>query len=194
MSQQQQQVTPAAGETAGHKQPLYGLLAEIENPKQLMDAARKVNQAGYTHFDTYSPFPIHGMDEAMGLKPSKLGWIVFGHGLLGFAGGLALQIWTHSVAYPINISGKPFVNIPSFVPITFELTILIAGLGAFFGLFYLNDMPRHHNPLFNSENIARATDDGFFICIEARDELFSEEKTKKLLEDAGATNIEKVYK
>lgn len=172
---------------------LYGILAEFANPAKLMKAARLTNRAGYTKFDAYSPFPIHGMDQAMGLKESKLGWIVLSHALVGFAGGLALQIWSNSIIYPINIGGKPFMNLPAYVPVTFELTILLSAFAAVFGMFFLNNMPRHHHPLFNSGNFERVTDDKFFICIEASDDIFSEKEAEKFLKEAGATNIEKIY-
>ncbi len=172
---------------------VYGLLAEYANPAKLMRAAKLSNRAGYKKYDAYSPFPIHGMDDAMGLKNSKLGWIVLSHGLVGFAGGLALQIWTSSIAYPINIGGKPFVNIPAFIPVTFELTILLSAFGAVFGMFFLNNMPKHYNTLFNSDKFARVTDDKFFICVEASDDMFSLEETEKFLRDAGATDVEVIY-
>jgi hypothetical protein len=172
---------------------VYGMLAEYSNPAKLMRAAKLVNRAGYQKYDAYSPFPIHGMDEAMGLKESKLGYIVLFHAILGFLGALALQIWTSSMAYPINISGKPFMNIPAFIPVTFELTVLLSAFGAVFGMFFMNNMPRHNNPLFSSQRFEKVTDDGFFICIEASDDFFDEDKTKKLLQDAGATHIEHIF-
>lgn len=172
---------------------IYGLLAEFKNPGELMEAAKAVNKAGYHKFDAHSPFPIHGMDEAMGLKKSKLGWIVLGHGLLGMLGGIALQVWVHTSAYPMNISGKPEANLPAFVPVTFELTILLAAFGTFFGMFALNKLPKFNHPLFNSQTFEKVTDDGFFISIEAEDDLFSVEKTEKLLKDIGASHVERVY-
>jgi len=172
---------------------VYGLLAEFANPAKLMKAAKLTNRAGYTKYDTYSPFPIHGMDDAMGLKESKLGWIVLSHALVGFSGGLFLQIWSNSIIYPINIGGKPYMNIPAYVPVTFELTVLLAAFGAVFGMFFLNNMPKHHNALFNSETFDRATDDKFFICIESGDALFSETDTEAFLKESGATHIEKIY-
>lgn len=170
----------------------FGLLAEFKNPGHLMKAAKLTSKAGYTKFDCHSSFPIHGMDDAMGLKPSKLGFIVLGHALLGFFGGLALQAWTASIAYPVNISGKPFTNWPAFVPVTFELTILLSAFGAVFGMFFLNNMPKHHNPLFNSDTFKKTTDDGFFVVIESTDPLYNEEKTRKFLQDAGAIHIETI--
>lgn len=173
---------------------IYGILAEFKNPGHLMRAAKLTNKAGFKKFDCYSPFPIHGMDDAMGLKPSKLGFIVLGHAILGFMGAVALQVWTASIAYPINISGKPFVNLPSFVPVTFELTILLSAFGAVFGMFFLNSLPKHHNSIFNSDTFKKATDDGFFVVIESDDDLYNDEKTTAFLREAGAVHIETIEK
>ena len=172
---------------------LYGVLAEFRNPKELIDAAKVVNKNGYRNFDTFSPFPIHGMDKAMSIPKSKLGWIVIGHGLLGFTGALAMISWMMVVDYPLNISGKTLMNIPAWIPVTFELTVLLSAFGAVFGMFFLNGLPRFNHPLFNSDNFKKATDDGFFVCIESEDPQFESEKVQKLLADAGATNIEEIY-
>lgn len=172
---------------------LYGILAEFKNPKELIDVAKKMSKAGFTKFDTFSPYPIHGMDKAMKLEKSKLGWIVFGHGLLGFAGAVAMIYYMSVIDYPINISGKPFFNAPAWVPVTFELTVLLSSFGAVFGMFFLNGLPKLHNPLFNVQRFKKATDDAFFACIEAEDELFDAGKVKKLFEEAGAAHIEEVH-
>jgi len=172
---------------------VHGILAEFRNPKELIDAAETVKNSGYSNFDTYAPFPIHGMEKAMGLKNSPLGWIVLVGGLAGMIGALALMIWVMGYEYPLNISGKPYINIPVYVPITFEMTVLFAAFAATFGMFALNKLPRFHNPLFNVERFKKASDDGFFICIEASDDLFSENEVSKLFTDSGATHIETVY-
>ena len=172
---------------------LYGVLAEFKNPKELIDAARLVNQNGYRNYDTFSPYPIHGMDRAMSLKKSKLGWIVFSHGLLGFAGALAMIYWMMVVDYPLNISGKSLMNVPAWIPVTFELTVLLSAFGAVFGMFFLNGLPKLNHPLFNSENFKKVTNDGFFVCIESEDPQFETEKVQKLLKDAGASSIEEIY-
>lgn len=172
---------------------VFAVLAEYDNPAKLMKAAKLVNRAGYTKYDAYSPFPIHGMDDAMGLKESKLGWIVLSHALVGFSGGLALQIWAASIAYPINIGGRPFVNIPAFVPVTFELTILLSAFAAVFGMLFLNNLPKHHNTLFNSDTFSRVTDDKFFIIIETEDGMYAEEETHKFLVSTGASHIEQIH-
>jgi hypothetical protein len=170
----------------------YGMLAEFKHPGALMKAAEKVRDAGFLNWDAYSPFPIHGLDDAMGLKPSKLGWIVILHSFMGFFGGLGLIVFTSGFDYPLNISGKPFLNFPAFVPVTFELTILLSAFGAVFGMFFLNNMPRHNHPLFISKRFSKATDDGFFICIETEDDQYNQEKVEKLLKDAGAIHLELV--
>ena len=172
---------------------IYGVLAEFRNPKELVDAAESVKRSGYSDFDTYAPFPIHGMEKAMGVKKSPLGWIVLGGAITGMVGALALMIWVMGYEYPMNISGKPYINIPIYVPITFELTVLLSAFAATFGMIGLNKLPRFHNPLFNVERFEKASDDGFFVCIEASDDLFEEEKAIKLFQDNGATHIETVY-
>lgn len=172
---------------------MYGILAEFSNPKELTDAAKTITDSGYRNYDTFSPYPIHGIDKAMNLKKSKLGWIVLGHGILGLAGGFLLIMFTMAIDYPMNISGKPLMNVPAWVPVMFELTVLLSAFGAVFGMFYLNGLPRFNHPLFNSENFKKATDDGFFVCIESEDPQFEEEKVTKLLKEAGATNIEQIY-
>ena len=172
---------------------VHGVLAEFRNPKELVDAAEDIKNSGYKDFDTYAPFPIHGMEKAMGLKESPLGWIVLGGGLTGGLGALALMIWVMTTAWPYNISGKPLFDIPIYVPITFELTVLLSSFAALFGMLYLNKLPRLYNPLFNVERFKSACDDGFFVCIESSDDLFSEEKVTNLFRDNGATHIETVY-
>lgn len=179
--------------TESSENTMYGILAEFRNPKELLDAAKAVSDSGYRNYDTFSPFPIHGMEAAMRLKKSKVGWIVLGHGILGFLGAFTM-IWFMMVHnYQLNISGKALMNVPAWVPIMFELTVLLSAFGAMFGMFFLNGLPRLNHPLYNSDNFKRATDDGFFVCIEATDPQFEESKVQKLLADAGATNIEKIY-
>ena len=171
-------------------QQVYGLLAEFSNPSELMHAAEAVRERGYTHFDAHSPFPIHGMDRAMGLGNSKVGFFAFGGGLTGLAVGYVLQWWTAAVDYPMNISGKPFFAVEPAVPIMFELVILLSAFGAIGGMLALNGLPRPYNPLFYSERFARATDDGFFIQIAASDDNFDEEETAKDLREIGALHVE----
>lgn len=177
----------------GRDDALYGVLAEFRNPAELYDAAAGVRQAGYRRFDVHSPFPIHGMDRAMGLGNSLVGWITAGGGAAGMALGFWLQWWTGGVDYPLNISGKPFFAVEPSIPIIFELTILFAAIAAVTGMFALNGLPRPYNPLFYSERFVRATDDGFFLHIAASDRRFDLDGTMQLLRDLGATHVETIH-
>lgn len=172
---------------------LYGVLAEFRNPGELVRAAERVHEAGYRRFDTYSPFPIHGMDKAMGLGNSKVGLFCLIGGLTGLAAGYLLQWWTGAVDYPLNISGKPAFAIEPSIPIMFELTILFAALGAVAGMFAMNGLPRPYNPLFNSERFAAATDDGFFLHVASTDRYFDLDKTADMLRTLGALSVEPIY-
>ena len=174
------------------EEQVYGLLAEFSDPGALLHAAEAVRENGYSHFDTHSPFPIHGMDRAMGLGNSKVGFFSFGGAVTCLAVGYLLQWWTSAVDYPINISGKPFFAIEPSVPIMFELTILFGALGAVAGMLALNGLPRPYNPLFYSERFERVTDDAFFLHIAASDANFDETDTANLLRKAGALNVELV--
>jgi mono/diheme cytochrome c family protein len=183
--------TPAA-DTYGDGE-LYGVLAEYDTPGELIDAARKVRDAGYTDFDCYSPFPVHGIDEAMGIKRTILPLIVFGGGCTGLLGGIFLQWWMNAYNWPWNIGGKPAWSIPANVPIAFEATILLSVFATFFGMWILNKLPQVWHPFNRSDRFARVTDDTFLLGIEARDRHFDREATVKLLQDAGAIAIEHVH-
>jgi hypothetical protein len=172
---------------------VYGLLAEFSDPGALLHAAEAVREEGYSHFDTYSPFPIHGMDEAMGLgNAAGVGVFTFFGGVTGFAVAYLLQWWTAAVDYPLNISGKPFFAVEPSVPILFELTVLFAAFGAVAGMLALNGLPRPYNPLFYSERFEGATDDRFFLHVAATDDQFDTEETAALLRRLGAVHIELV--
>jgi hypothetical protein len=170
----------------------YGLLAEFSNPGTLLNAAERLRKAGYAHFDTHSPFPIHGMDRAMGLGQSRIGFFALGGGVTGLAAGYLLQWWTSAVDYPINVSGKPFFAIEPSVPIMFELTILLAAIGAVAGMFAMNGLPRPYNPLFYSDRFRRASDDGFFLHVASTDASYDSAETERLLLDLGALHIETI--
>jgi hypothetical protein len=171
---------------------LFGLLAEFETPHSLVDAAEKVRDHGFTKWDAHTPFPIHGMDGAMGIKGTKLPFLVLGGGLTGLTLATAMQWWTNGVDYPFIISGKPLFGLPAAFPVMFELTILLAAFATFFGMWGLNKLPRWHNPLFNNDRFRRATQDKFFIVIEAADPKFNPESTRELLESLGSTAVEEV--
>ncbi len=169
---------------------MHGLLAEFANPGALYHAAEGVREAGYRHFDTHSPFPIHGMDQAMGLGNSVVGWIAFVGGIAGLSLGTWLQWWTSAVDYPLNISGKPFFAIEPSIPVIFELTILFSAMATVAGMFALNGLPRPYNPLFYSRNFMRVTDDAFFLHVAATDKRFDPGATRALLSELGASNVE----
>jgi hypothetical protein len=172
--------------------PTYGVLAEFKTPADLFVACERVRDAGYTRWDAHSPFPVHGLDGAMGMTRSKLPWIVLVLALSGAATGFGLQAWVHMSAYPLTISGKPLFAWPAFVPITFELGVLGGALGAVFGMFGLNQLPRHNHPLFDSARFARFSDDKFFISIESLDPRFNVPEATRLLQAVGASHVELV--
>jgi hypothetical protein len=169
---------------------IYGLLVEFEEPEQLLAAAKKVNEAGYKHVDAYTPFAVHGVDEAIGAK-TLLPWLIFGGGLTGGLTGFGMQTIAN-FHYKINIDGKPLVSWPSFMPITFELTVLFASATAVFGMLLLNGLPRPYNPLFNVEGFERASQDRFFLCIEAKDPKFDLDQTSRFLEGLEPKSISEV--
>lgn len=173
--------------------PLYGVLAEYDTPGELIEAARKVRDAGYTEFDCFSPFPVHGIDEAMGIKRTILPLLIFGGGFAGTIGGVFLQWWMNAYNWPWNVSGKPPWSIPANIPIAFETTILMSVFTAFFGMWILNKLPQVWHPFFRLERFGRVTDDAFLLGIEARDKRFDLDGTTKLLKDAGAIAVESCY-
>lgn len=168
----------------------FGILAEYTSAHDVYEACKKVRDAGYSRWDSCTPFAVHGLDKAMGLKRSVLPWMVLVAGLSGGILSTLFIIWASQVDYPLNIGGKPFLSIPAFIPVIYECTILLASLTAVFGMFFLNRLPTLYHPLFNSERFARVTDDKFFIVIEKDDPKFEFEKTKKLLQDTGAVSLE----
>lgn len=168
---------------------IYGLLAEFDTPTQLVDAANKVREAGYTKTDAFSPFPLHEIDEALGIKRSILPYLVFGGAITGLLSGLALQIFVHYIDYPIIVGGRPFLSIPSFIPPTFELTILFAAFTAVGGMLLLNGLPQPYHPVFNVPRFALATREKFFLLIETKDPKFSYEETKGFMQDLNAQEV-----
>ncbi len=172
------------------KGPYYGVLAEFATPAELYHACERVRDAGFTRWDAHSPFPMHGLSNAMGLRRSTLPWIVLVMALTGAALGFILQWWVHTSAYPLVISGKPFFTWPAFIPVTFEVSVLFGALGAVFGMLGLNRLPMHHHPLFKSKVFERASDDAFFISIESWDPRFDPSGTATLLKSLGARSVE----
>ena len=160
----------------------FGILAEFDSATELVDAANKVREAGYTKTDAFSPFPLHETDEALGIKRSALPFLVFGGGIVGLLSGLALQYFVHVVDYPINVGGRPFFSLPAFIPPMYELTILLAAFTAVFGMLFLNGLPQLYHPVFNVPRFALATREKFFLLIEAIDPKYDHEKTKSFME------------
>jgi len=178
--------------SAAARTRLAGFLVEFESAHALKEACEQVRDAGYTRWDAHTPFPVHGLDASMGLKQTILPWLVVGFGTFGALFGLGLQWWTNAHNYPFLISGKPYWSIPANIPVTFELTVLFASLGAFGSMLLLNGFPRLHHPVLTSERFRRATDDRFFISIEAEDPLFDEDKTARFLRELGGSHLEKL--
>lgn len=182
---------------------IHGVLAEFHDPAALLHAAEKVRDAGYRWWDCHTPFPVHGLDKAMGIQRTILPVMVFFAGAAGCTAGLLLQLFTNSfgftiwalvwvTGYPFLISGKPALSIPAFIPVMFELTILFSALSTVFLMLGMNGLPWLHHPLFSSERFRRASDDRFFISIDARDPRFYRSKTEHFLKSLGATAVEAV--
>lgn len=183
---------------------LFAVVAEFDNVDDVMSAARTVRDAGYKRWDIHSPFPIHGLDPEMGIQRTILPYIVFVCGLSGVSLGAFLTIWSMTDPFSIPspwgpiegyeylISGKPSNSIPAYIPVWFELTILLSAFGAFFGMWALNLLPKHYHPLQNHPTMHRATDDRFFVVIEARDQQFDEQKVTELLDGMQPLSLEKV--
>ncbi len=172
--------------------PIYGLLAEFDNTNALVTAARAMNAAGYRHVDAYSPFPIEGLAEAIGFRHTRLPLVVLIGGIVGCVGGFFMLAYSAGVDYPFNIGGRPFFSWPAFIPITFELTVLIAALSAVLGLFALNGLPMPYHPVFNVPRFALASRDRFFLCVEATDPLFDQAETRRLLGTLGPRDVSEV--
>ncbi|MFO1514564.1 MAG: DUF3341 domain-containing protein [Verrucomicrobiota bacterium] len=170
----------------------YGVIAEFDNTTDVLHAAEKVRDAGFRKWDVYMPFPIHGMDKAMGLKNSKVGWFSFIGGVTGYTTGMLMIWWMNAVDYKILVGGKPMFSPHGAFPPSYELTILFGAFGAILGMLFLNRLPRLHHPLLKHKRFALATHDRFFVVIETADPKYSETETRKLLEVAGSKRIEMV--
>src|SRR6478735_313194 len=170
----------------------YGMIAEYTTAASVMHAAEKVRDSGFRKWDVFTPFPIHGMDEAMGIKNSKVGWFSFFGGVTGYTSGMLMIWWMNAIDYPIIIGGKPMFSPFGAFPPSYELTILLGSFGAIFGMLFMNKLPRLHHPLLKHKRFALATHDKFFVVIETADPKYSETETRKLLEAAGSKRIEMV--
>lgn len=168
---------------------IFGLLAEFDTPTELVDAARKVRDEGYTRTDAFSPFPLHEIDEALGIKRSILPFLVLGGGLTGLLTGLGLTYYVHVMDYPIIVGGRPLFSLPAFIPPMYELTILFSAFVAVFGMLFLNGLPQPYHPLFNVPRFALATREKFFLLIEAKDAKFDYEETKNFMQSLNPQEV-----
>ena len=170
----------------------YGLLAEFTTPADILHAAGKIRAAGFTRWDVFTPFPIHGMDRAMGIKNSKVGWFAFLGGVVGYATGMLMIWFLNAVDYPILIGGKPMFSPFAAFPPSYELTILFGAFGSLGGMLFLNRLPRLHHPLHKNRRFLKVTHDKYFLVIECEDPKFSETETAKMLASAGSNHVEMV--
>lgn len=171
---------------------LFGIAAQYASGEAVLKAARAAREAGYTKMDAYTPYMIEGLAEEIGSSDDRVPKIVFVLGMLGAAAGFALQWWVTAVDYPLNVGGRPDLSWPSFIPITFECGVLVAAFAAVFGMLGLNGLPRPHHPIFEAEGFDRASNDKFFLCIEAEDEKFEKDAAIALLKSTEAENVVEV--
>ncbi len=171
---------------------LYGVIAEFEHPEELLDAAEKARDAGFKRMDAYAPFPVEGLSEAMGFRDVWVPIIMFLGGVAGCATGFGLLTWATMIEYPLNIGGRPLFGWPSFIPITFEVTVLFASLSGIIGMFALNKLPQPYHAVFNAPNFEAASGDRFFLCIEAKDSNFDRNATRQFLEDTKPLRVSEV--
>ncbi len=171
---------------------IYGMVAEFDSPDAIVEAAEKAHAEGYRVMDAYTPVPIHGLDEALGFKPTRLPWLILAGGLSGAAGLFGFQVWVNMVDYPLNIGGRPFFSWPSFIPVTFEGMVLFASFCAVFGLIAACGFPQPYHPVANAPRFERASSDLFFLCIESKDPKYDASTTRRFLEGLGAQAVTEV--
>lgn len=172
--------------------PLYGFMAEFETPEQLLDAAAAARDAGYKTMDAYAPFPVEGLSEALGFRDKRVPALTLIGGFVGGTGGFTLLWWATTIAYPLNIAGRPLFGWPHFIAITFECTVLCAALTGVISMLVLNGLPMPYHPVFNVPAFARASSDRFFLCIEEKDARFSREETMKFLQGLSPIEVSEV--
>jgi hypothetical protein len=169
--------------------PFYGLMAEFDNPTDVITAARAVREAGYRRIDAFSPYPIEELSEAIGMHESKMSFIVLVGGIFGLLAGFGMQYYLSVINYPLNVGGKPLNSWPAFIPITFETTVLCAALAGILGMLALNGLPEPYHPVFNTPNFALASRDRFFLLVESRDDQFDRTQTAAFLRSLGPREV-----
>ncbi len=171
---------------------LYGLMAEFDTPEELLEATRRAYERGYRKMDAYSPFPVPNLPEALGMHTNRVPLLCLLGGILGGSAAYMLQYWINVIALPMNVAGRPLHSWPSFIPVTFEMTVLFASFGAFFGMWALNGLPMPFHPVFNVPRFKAASRDGFFLCIESADPQFELDYTRRFLSSLQPSAIEEV--
>jgi hypothetical protein len=172
----------------------YGLMAEFDDPSAAVAAARQTYAAGYRRINAYSPYPLEELSEAIGYHRNYVPLLVLVCGILGAAGGFALEYWTAAIDYPLNVGGRPLLSMPSFIPVIFECTILLASFGAFVGNLMMSGLPQPYHPVFNVPAFSRVTQDRFFLCIKSDDPQYREAETRAFLQSLGAKEVSNVEK
>lgn len=178
--------------TEQHRTVIHGVMGEFESPEQILAAAKAAREAGYKHIEAYTPFPVEGLSEAIGIRWTAVPLITLIGGLGGGLTGFGLQYWVAAITYPMNIAGRPLNSWPAFIPVTFELTVLGASIFAVVGMLALNRLPQPYHPVFNVERFARASTDRFFLCIEARDSQFNLADSARFLQGLNAQHVTEV--
>lgn len=173
-------------------EPVWGVMAQFDTTVDAYHAAEKMRDAGFKHWDLHAPFPIHGIEEAMGSKRTILPFIVLGAAFAGIGTAVGMQWWISAIDYPLTVQGKPFGAWEPFTMIIFELGVLFSAFASLFGMMALNGLPRWHHPLLCKERFLEATDDKFFVVVEARDPSFNPEQTSRFLREIGARAVELV--
>jgi hypothetical protein len=172
--------------------PIYGLMAEFETAEQVLQATRRARLAGYREMDAYTPYPVEGLAAELGLPRTRVPFVVLTAGLVGAGSGFFMQWYAAAIDYPINVGGRPLNSWPAFIQVTFEVMVLVASIAALFGMLFLNGLPRPHHPVFNVPRFDRASQDRFFLCIEARDANYDADATRRFLEESHPVYIVEV--
>lgn len=174
------------------EKPVYAILAEFDTPAGILHAAKAIQGQGFTRWDVFTPFPVHGMNRAMGMRNSRVGWFAFAGAIGGFLAGIVKIWWMNASNYPIIVGGKPMFSLWAAFPTAFELAVLFGALGAVFGMLFLSGLPRLHHPLLKNRRFALATHDRFYLVIETADPKYLEYETRRLLEQTGSRHIEEI--